>query len=601
LWPYEGAEAAAFSASVASPDLGHLYQAAGFEPRATNASVIAVISDIHIDPRYLQTTNIDDRLVEQINALDPLPDLLVVCGDLATSHSKSYGAPRHEVHMEVARWELARAMEELQRFSPEIDLRVIPGNHDTDAQEISPDLWYEVLPDCPAYQSLELAGMKVLLLNGRHSGDFDPDQEAWLRDQMDTWPPDRDVLAFVHQPTFHMIDTHRGIKRVFAEVFGPRQGRLWAVSGHVHRFGNEVYRLGGTLAVQTIVTTANPAAWCNGGTNPGFALICIADGAVVARVVKDVKSDLFELLEIPENLPVRGMIWPYETVDLPILALEEGAYDRTAYVESVTSNDTGAWWAYLGQIVFRLPLGAYGGKATHVTVLGSADRSQYIAFRFADQPDPSLPGWIEVPRPEAASAVYEVSIPESLRGAEEVYFEMYSETDRFWSGIRLGGIGLSSTQTNLLPVEQWMSRHFMSIMNTGTSAMAACPAADGICNLVKYAFGLDPLAPDRRYIDLESGASAGGLPCAYAAGTGSLARVGIVYPRRPAYSDPGVTYRVQVSEDLSGWFDDPSLVQTSAPAGEDWEHVTACQESPPARRYRFYRVEVELTEDLLPQ
>jgi hypothetical protein len=54
--------------------------------------------------------------------------------------------------------------------------------------------------------------------------------------------------------------------------------------------------------------------------------------------------------------------------------------------------------------------------------------------------------------------------------------------------------GLLDTNT-LTPIQVWRNAYFGNPSNLGRGANSACPAGDGIPNIIKYALGLDPLTP----------------------------------------------------------------------------------------------------------
>jgi hypothetical protein len=54
--------------------------------------------------------------------------------------------------------------------------------------------------------------------------------------------------------------------------------------------------------------------------------------------------------------------------------------------------------------------------------------------------------------------------------------------------------GLLDTNT-LTPIQAWRNAQFGNPSNVGSGANSACPAGDGVPNIVKYALGLNPLTP----------------------------------------------------------------------------------------------------------
>ena len=142
-------------------------------------------------------------------------------------------------------------MMEMQRFDSRIRQWIIPGNHDTDAHETQPELWSEIT-GYPAFQRADMSGVPVFFLNGRHSGDFDAAQLAWLETEFTTIADDQDIVVFVHQPSLVRIAVERRIKRELVRLLAGRSGRVWVFSGHDHRFADTTYIENGTQFIQTI-------------------------------------------------------------------------------------------------------------------------------------------------------------------------------------------------------------------------------------------------------------------------------------------------------------------------------------------------------------
>lgn len=58
----------------------------------------------------------------------------------------------------------------------------------------------------------------------------------------------------------------------------------------------------------------------------------------------------------------------------------------------------------------------------------------------------------------------------------------------------IGVFGLLNS-SSLTPLQQWRNEYFGNPSNVGAGANHACPAGDGVPNLIKYAIGLNPLIP----------------------------------------------------------------------------------------------------------
>jgi hypothetical protein len=93
----------------------------------------------------------------------------------------------------------------------------------------------------------------------------------------------------------------------------------------------------------------------------------------------------------------------------------------------------------------------------------------------------------------------------------------------------------------LTPIQQWRDAFFGNPCNVGTGANGACPVGDGVPNLIKYALGLDPLAP--------ATSDQLGLASVQECNGKSYLTVAINWGGNP----PDVSFQAQVSSDLISW------------------------------------------------
>ena len=101
------------------------------------------------------------------------------------------------------------------------------------------------------------------------------------------------------------------------------------------------------------------------------------------------------------------------------------------------------------------------------------------------------------------------------------------------------GPGPNSAQANATPLsllQAWRLAYFGTISDTGNAADTACPANDGVCNLLKYGTGIAPFRPMPSVAALGFSATASAL-------TLTFTRI----------SDPALTYSVVGSADLVNW------------------------------------------------
>lgn len=225
---------------------------------------IAQISDPHLRPAGVRYKDVMDpavalaAAVRQINALDPLPDLVLLTGDVVDT-----GQPA----------EYAVACEVLAPLRP--PLLVIPGNHDEREAFRAAFRDHGYLPaEGPLHYVFGAAGpVRVIALDvtvpGAHHGVADTAALAWLQRALEM-EPDRPTVIMLHQPPLTCgvpyLDRYRCLE---GERLAAVVARFPAVErvlcGHVHR--QMQMRFAGTLLC-TASSTATAIAlrpWAGAG------------------------------------------------------------------------------------------------------------------------------------------------------------------------------------------------------------------------------------------------------------------------------------------------------------------------------------------------
>ena len=194
---------------------------------------IAQISDLHIKPLgslaygRVDTAKALERCVAALNEFDPMPDFVVISGDLADTP-------------------LAEEYEYLKRMLAKLKLPFagIPGNHDSRElmRAAFPHANYAVASG-PLNQRLELNGLDLLLLDssvpGKPHGELEAQSLQWLDDALAS-SGDRPALLFLHHPPFQTGIWHMDRQNLLnASDLAPivrRYPRVQLVAaGHVHR------------------------------------------------------------------------------------------------------------------------------------------------------------------------------------------------------------------------------------------------------------------------------------------------------------------------------------------------------------------------------
>jgi predicted phosphodiesterase len=212
-----------------------------------DGAYIIQISDLHIgggiDERYPPVGNSGleflvksvsptprvERIVREINALDPQPSLVMVSGDLS-----DHGMPD----------ELALAHSVLRELKA--PLYVARGNHDRDlaafldAAKGLPFADTEGAAERGFYYGFDLAGVRVLVTDSENM-ELAGEQVAWLAEELSA-PTNRDTVIVGHRHLlpvgWYPVDLTKGFSQHNAEkVLVPMRdnGRAhWHLAGHVH-------------------------------------------------------------------------------------------------------------------------------------------------------------------------------------------------------------------------------------------------------------------------------------------------------------------------------------------------------------------------------
>lgn len=124
------------------------------------------------------------------------------------------------------------------------------------------------------------------------------------------------------------------------------------------------------------------------------------------------------------------------------------------------------------------------------------------------------------------------------------------------------------------PYDQWKDDHFTEGTPEDQTAPDACPAGDGVTNLMKYATGLDPTKPCGSVTKLTAGQENGEW------------HLVLEWPVNPAATD--VTFTVESTEDLVNWTEE-AVVEPEGDHAEYRDSV-AIDGHAPARRFLRLKV-----------
>ncbi len=226
--------------------------------------LLAQISDLHVRPPgqlyygVADSNAMLDAAIDQLNALDPRPDLLLVSGDLVDEGLDA---------------EYASLRPRLDRCA--MPYLVMPGNHDSRAGVARAFADHGYLPKTgPMHYAIEDRPVRIVAFDttvpGKHHGEADPGSLAWLDCTLaaDTTRPV--LLAMHHHPFFcgiPYLDKYRCTDGdALAAVVARHAHVERVVCGHVHR--PILRRWGGTVLTSCPSTATQIALRLAPGAQP---------------------------------------------------------------------------------------------------------------------------------------------------------------------------------------------------------------------------------------------------------------------------------------------------------------------------------------------
>lgn len=189
---------------------------------STSTFLIAQISDLHLKAGGKLSYGVVDtlaalrRAVDQLNASQPRPDIVVISGDLV-----DFGHPD----------EYAVLRPELQRLA--MPCYLVPGNHDDRAHLLAAFADHDYLPQLPEApldwvvdsHPVRLIGLDTTI-PGSHGGQLQDSQLRWLDAQLALRPQVPTVLILHHPPFIS------GIGHMDREPFCNAAALEWLIGGH---------------------------------------------------------------------------------------------------------------------------------------------------------------------------------------------------------------------------------------------------------------------------------------------------------------------------------------------------------------------------------
>ncbi|MCB9682162.1 MAG: metallophosphoesterase [Alphaproteobacteria bacterium] len=204
-------------------------------------------SDLDTESIY-RTRRRFTETVQQINAMDPQPEMVFLAGDLFHQNYKWDTVAEYREHGSAA-W---RAKEIVDQLEPEFHIGW--GNHDYDVPEYSREFAHELfreLFDTEPYHAVDRGGFKFLVTNSQLGptwdstdpldsffdtgmGSFGREQLAWIKAQLEEGKP---TFLMFHHPLYvvaHDEDPDGPIPDVFALIEQYRDTIEGVYVGHTH-------------------------------------------------------------------------------------------------------------------------------------------------------------------------------------------------------------------------------------------------------------------------------------------------------------------------------------------------------------------------------
>lgn len=411
--------------------LADAFRAIGFDPAIKGNSFFVVTADVHYG---FKGTDGMLTTIHEVNDMDPHPAFLCVNGDLIFNASPTFGIlPTPELRL-TAIDEYKAFKKDIDLLNPEVRLILALGNHDTHPQEIDPEIFWEVFPGYPPYQSFDLSGMHVIVLNGHSTGYIDPKQMKWLTNDVRSIPKDQSVIIFVHQPSMSRRVRERGIPESLTEAFKDHQGAIWLIGGHEHFNDQKVFQLSKTKLVEHLITCGTANMW-GGPEKPGYWIYCLRNGEVAGRIFKH-RTQGYRIEAKPDLTSTEIVPMPFDHLKNIVWKTMVGNDDRN-YLIHANAGDCLNYWARIKELTYRFPLKEAGNCCTKIAMLCDYPKIKNLHQEGQYFLSSDLTDWQEIKLKDVQSDVLIFLIPKNFRHSENVYFKFIPSGESYVGGFAL--------------------------------------------------------------------------------------------------------------------------------------------------------------------
>jgi len=396
--------------------LSEAFNALGFNPEINGSSFFVVTADVHFGQKGINGMLLT---INEVNKIIPYPNFLAVTGDLIRSGSRHFGVVPDIEERQAAINEFKAFKKDMELLDPNIRPVLSLGNHDTHPKEVDPEMFWEVFPDYPPYQSFDLSKIHIIVLNGHSTGYIDSKQLEWLSNDVKKISKDQTIIILIHQPAMSFRVRERGIPKAVSEVFQDHRGKIWMIAGHEHYNAQKVIQLKKTKLIEHTITrggdTANIVP-----EKSGYWIYCLANGDITGRIYRDryegyrieVSPDLKHALKVPV---------PFDHTKKIIWRVLVGEGDRTFLVDS-KAWDCLNYWAYVKELTYRIPLKETNNHGKRIALLCNYnEKILYQDGQYFISSD--LMNWHEMTLEDAKFNVMYFVIPKIFHQVENVYFK----------------------------------------------------------------------------------------------------------------------------------------------------------------------------------
>lgn len=445
------------TAQTSVTTLPEAYAVMGFDPHHPSNAVVVLFSDPHMNlwrDVLPIATNIDQRLVNIVNAMDPPPAKIIVSGDTSTTLSPVPGWQPRVWSMNYGTNEMLYWLQSIRAFTNLAQTNILwtPGNHDQLYYETNAETFRLMYPMMPTRQRVDVAGVRFFLLNCGNYGGRDDAQAAWLRDEVAQTSPTQPVVVVTHVPPFLVPPQYRGMGLELREIFGDWPARWWTFSGHYHARSFNVYNIGRSNVASMTVGTANQKNTNGQSHDAGFLFLCLSNG-IHGIVYYHYNDSSFEVVPAPdwenpceffaafENVP--GLLWS-----------RLKTRDPWPEVTHFEGDDAVEWYAYTRELRWELPLWQHLNQPTHFLLLAiSPSASARLEFSADEQ------SWEQAPLGVPSGFLYRIPIPRHIATQAVAYVRYQGpQLNDF-----IAGWGLATTN----PAPWWPSLSESTLVSTG--------------------------------------------------------------------------------------------------------------------------------------